>query len=89
MDRAVVNFAGKNETHGVSMSRHPLVWIDVYSESTMRLFDSRATVNLMSHKMVKKLHIRMQPTNSSTKVANRASERCAGTLKQVPINMDS
>ena len=74
MGRAVVNFAGKDEVHGVSMSRHLLVRIQVYSESTMSLFDSGAIRNVMSHKMVKKLHLRMQPTNRSIKVANCASE---------------
>ena len=74
MGRTIVNFAGKDEVHGLSMSRHILVRLQVYSESTMALFDSEATPNVMSLKMVKKLHLRMQPTNLSIKVANCASE---------------
>ncbi len=76
MGRAVVNFAGKDGIHGVPMSRHLLVRVLVYSESTMALFDSGAIPNFMSYKMVKKLHLRMQPTNRSIKVANYASEKC-------------
>ncbi len=68
MGRAVVNFAGKDGVHGVSMSPHFLVRVQVYSESTMELFDSGAIQKDMSHKMVKKLHLRMQPTNRSVKV---------------------
>ena len=41
----------------------------------------------MSQKMVKKLHLRMQPTNRSIKVANCASEKCVGTLNEVPISL--
>ncbi len=63
MGGAKVNFAGKDEVHGVSMSRHLLVRVEVYSESTMALFDSGAIANIMSHKIVKKLHLRMQPMN--------------------------
>ena len=29
----------------------------------------------------------MQPTNHSIKVANCASEKCVGTLKEIPISM--
>ncbi len=71
------------------MSRHLLVRIEVYSETTMALFDSGATPNVMSHKLVKKLYIRMQPTNRSIKVENCASEECMSTLNEVPISMGS
>ena len=87
MGRAVVNFAGKDEVHGVSMSRHFLFRVQVYSESTMALFDSRATTNVMSHKIVKRLHLRRQPTNRSIKVANCASEKCVSRLNEVPTSM--
>ena len=87
MDRVVVNFAGKDEVHGISMSRHLLVRVQVYSESTMALFDSGAIPNVISHKMVKKLHLHMQPINCSIKVASCASEKCVGTLIEVPICM--
>ncbi len=87
MGRTIVNFAGKDEVHGVSMSRHILVRVQVYSESTIALIDLGAIPNVMSHKMVKKLHLRMQPTNRSIKVANCASENCMGTLDEVPISM--
>ncbi len=40
MGRAVVDFAGKGEVHGVSMSRHLLVRVLVYSESTMELLSN-------------------------------------------------
>ncbi len=59
----------------------------MYSESTMALYDSGAITNVMSHKMVKKLHLRMQPINRSIKVANCASEKCVGTLNEVPVSM--
>ena len=87
MGRAVVNFAGKDEVHGVSMSRHLLVRVQEYSESTMTFFDSGAISNFMKHKMVKKLHLRMQPTIRSIKVANCASEKCVARLNEVPISM--
>ncbi len=87
MGRTIVNFAGKDEVHGVLMPRHLLVWVQVYSESMMALFDSGAIPNVMSHKMVKKPHLRMQPTNCSIKVANCASEKCVGTLNEVPISL--
>ncbi len=74
MGRTVVNFAGKDEVPGVSMSRHLFVRVEVYSEYTMALFDSGAIPNIMSHKMVKKLHLRMQPTNRSIEAANCASK---------------
>ncbi len=69
------------------MSRHLLVRVQVYSEPMMALFNSDAIPSIMSHKMVKKLHLRMQPTNRSIKVANCASEKCVGTLNEVPISM--
>ncbi len=89
MSKAVVNFAGKDEVQGVSMSRNLLVRVQVYSESMMALFDPGAIPNVMSHKTVKKLHLRMQPTNRSIKVANCASEKCVGILNEVPISMES
>ncbi len=69
------------------MSRHMVVRVQVDSESTMALFDSGAIPNVMSHKMVKKLHLRMQPTNRSIKVANCASEKHVGRLNEVPISI--
>ena len=84
----IVNFAGEDEFHGVSMSQHSLVRVEVYSESTMALFDSGAIPNVMSHKMMKKLHLRMQTTNRSIKVANSASEKCVGTLNAVLISLE-
>ena len=42
MGRTIVNFARKDEVCGVSMSRHLLVRVQVYSESIMELFDSGA-----------------------------------------------
>ena len=87
MDRAVVNFAGKDEVHGVSMSRHLLVRVQVYSESTMALFDSGAIPNVISQKMVKNLHLRIVPTDRSMKVANCASEKCVDTLNEMSISM--
>ncbi len=85
--RAVVNFAGKDEVHVVSMSRHLLVRVEVYYDSTMALFDSGAMPNVMLHKMVRKLHLRMKPTNRTIKVANYASEKCVGTLDEVTISV--
>ncbi len=78
---------GKDGAHGVPMSRHLLLQVQVYSESSMALFDSGAIPNVMSHKMVRKLHLRMQPTYSSIKAANCASKKCMGTLNEVPIIM--
>ncbi len=87
MGRAVVNFAGKAKVHEESMHRHLLVRAEVYSESTMALFDSGAVRNVMSHKMVKKLQLRTQPNKRSIKVANCASENSVGILNEVPISM--
>ncbi len=81
------NFAGKDEVLGVSTSRHLLVRVEVYSESSIALFDSGAIPNVIFHKMMKKLHLRMQPKNRSIKVANCASEKCVGTLNEVPISL--
>ena len=53
----------------------------------MALFDLCAILNVTSHKMVKKLHFRMQLTNRAIKVAHCASEKCVGTLNEVPISM--
>ncbi len=75
MGRAVVIFAGKDEFHGVSMPRLLLVRVETYSESTMAFFDSGDILNVMYHTMVKKSHLRMQPTKRSIKVANSASEK--------------
>ncbi len=86
--RTVVNFAGKEKVHGLSMSRHLLVRVEKYSESTVELFYSGSVLNVMSHKMVKKLHLRMQTTNGPIKVANCASEKCVGTLNEVPISSE-
>ncbi len=76
LGRAVVNFAGKDEVHGISMSSHLVVPVKVYSESTMALLDSDAMQNDMSYKMVRKLHLRIKPTNRKIKVANCALEKC-------------
>ncbi len=69
------------------MSRHLLFRVEVYSESTMALFDSGAIPNVISRKMVKKIQFRIQPTNRSFKVANCASEKCVGTSNEVPISL--
>ncbi len=53
----------------------------------MTLFGSDATPNLTSHKMVKKLHLCMQPTNRYIKVANCALEKSVGKLKETPISI--
>ncbi len=37
--------------------------------------------------MVKKLNLRMQPTNRSAEVANCASEKCVVTLSEVPVSL--
>ncbi len=87
MGRTIVSFAGKDEVRGVSMSRHLLVRVLVYSESMMALFDSGAIPNVMSHKMANKIYLRRQPTNRCIKVANCASEKCVGTLNEVLISM--
>ncbi len=65
MDRAQLYSAGKNGVHGVSISRHLLVRVQVYSKYTTALFESGTIPNVMSHKMVKKLHLRVQSTNRS------------------------
>ena len=82
--RTSVNLARKDQVNGVSMSRHLLVWVEVHYESTMALLDSGAIPNIISHKMVKKLHFRMRLTNRSIKVANYASEKYVGLLNDVP-----
>ena len=69
LNRATVTFADEDQVHGISMSTHLLVRVRVYSESTLALFDSGATPNVMSRKMVGKLHIRMMPTTRRIKVA--------------------
>ena len=68
MGRALVNFARKDEVQEVSMFRHLLVRVQVCSESKMALFDSGALPNVISIKIVKKLHVRIQPTNSLSKL---------------------
>ncbi len=78
MGRSIVNFAGKDEVHEVSLSRHLLVRAEVYSEPTMSLLDSGAIPNDMSHKIVKRLRPPMKPTNPAIKVANCASENVSG-----------
>ncbi len=70
------------------MFRHLLVRVEVYSESTMALFDSGDIPNVMSHRMVQKLHFLMQLINRPIKVASCASEKCVGTLNEVPISLD-
>ncbi len=69
------------------MSRHLLARIEVYSESPMALFDSEDVPNVMLHKIVRKLHLRMKPTNRKIKVANCASNKCVVTLNEVQIPM--
>ncbi len=73
-----MNFASKDEVHEVSLSRQLLVRVEVYSEPTMALFDSRAIPNDVSHKMVKRLRLRMKPIIRAIKVANCASENVSG-----------
>ena len=53
----------------------------------IELFDSNALRNVMSHRMVNKLHFHVQSTYSSIKGANCASEKCVGKLNEVPIRM--
>ncbi len=69
------------------MPRDLLLRVLVYSESTIALFDLGDKPNVMSHEMVKKLHLRTEPAKRSIKVANCASEKCEGTLNEVPISM--
>ena len=87
LNRATVNFADKDQVHGLSMSRHLLVRVWVYSDSTLGLFYSGAIPNVMSWKMVGRLHVRMMPTTRLIKVANCAFEKCVGHLRDVPIRM--
>ncbi len=87
MGRAFVSFAGNNKVHGVSISRHLLVRVEVCSESTMAFFESGAVLNVTSREMVKKSHLCTQPTNRSIKVANCASERWVGELNEVLMSM--
>ncbi len=82
-----MNFAGKDEFHGVSMSRHLLVGLQLYSESTTGLSKSGAMPKVISHTTVKKLHLHMQTSNRLIKVANCALEKCMGTLNEVPLGM--
>ena len=70
-----------------SISRHLLVRAEVCSECTMAFFDSVTIPNVMSHKMVKKLKLRTQPTNRSAEVANCASEKRVVTLSEVPVSL--
>ncbi len=65
-----MNFAGKDAVHGLSMSRHLLVRVEVYSEATIALFDSGALPKVMSYNMMRRLHLLLQQTNRSIKVAN-------------------
>ncbi len=50
-----MNFARQGEIHGLLMSRHCLVGVELYSESTSALIDSGTIPKVMSHKMVKQL----------------------------------
>ncbi len=68
------------------MSRHRLVRVQVYYEYTMGLFDSGDIPNVMSHKMVKNLHLRMQPTVLS-KLRTVLRKKCVGTLNEVSTSM--
>ena len=83
----MVTFADKDQVHGLSMLRHLLVRVQVYSTWTLVLFGSGAIPNVMSRKMVEKLNIRMMPTTPRIKVANCAFETCVGHLRDVLIQM--
>ena len=85
LNRATVTSADKDQVHGLSMSRHLLVRVRVYSESELALFGSGPIPNVMYRKMADKLHIRMMPTTGPIKVANCAFETCIGHLQDVPI----
>ena len=85
--RSSVKFADKGEVYGLSMSRHLLVRVEVYSEDTLALFDSGAIPNVMSKNMVEKLDVRMTPTRRGIKAANGDSEVCLGALTDVPVSM--
>ncbi len=87
MDRSVLNFVGTYEVHEVTLLRHLLVRVEVCSEPTMDWFESDEIPSVISHKMVGKLPLRMKATNRAIKVANYASEKCEGTLKEVPISL--
>ena len=69
------------------MSRKLLLRAEVYSESSMALFDLVAILNGMSHKMVKKLHLSVRTSYRTIKVANCASEKGLGSLNYLPISM--
>ena len=87
LNRATVTVADKDQVDILSMSKHLLVRVRVYSESTLAPFDSRAIPNMMSRKMVNKWNIRMMLTTRRIKVTNSAFEKCLGQLRDVPIQM--
>ena len=87
LNRATVTFADKDQVHGLSMWRHLLIRVRVYSESTLALFDPGAIPNVMSRKIADKLHIRMMPTTRRIKVVNCAFEKCMDHLRDDPIQI--
>ena len=81
MGRAIVNFAGKDAVHGLSMSRHLLVRVEVYSEATMALFDSGA---------LPKVDEETTPPFATNELVYQSCELCSekfvGTLNEVPTS---
>ena len=65
------------------MYSHLLLRLRVYSELTLALFDSGAVTNVISRKVVDKLHIRMVPTTRRIKVANCAFQKCLSHLRDL------
>ena len=85
--RSSEKFANRDEVHGLSMSKHLLLRVKVYSEDILSLFNSGAMPKLMSKGMVNRLNIRIAPTRRRFKVANGDSEPCLGALTDVPVSM--
>ena len=83
----MVTFVDKDQLHRLSVSRDLLFRFWVYSESTLPLFDSGTIPNVMSRRMVGKLHIRMMPTIRRIKVANCVFEKYICHLRDITIQM--
>ena len=78
----MVTFAdNNNQVRRVSMSRHLLVQVRVYLESTLSLFDFEAISSVISRKTIGNLHIRR------IKVANCALDKCACHQRDITIHM--
>ena len=80
MNQVAVAFVCRNQLEGLSVLTNLLVRVREHAESKLALFDSGAIANVMSRKIVDKLHIRMMPKTRRIKFAYCAFEKYMGHL---------